>query len=100
MSQRIGALDQKMGKFSAICNFGMIASINLKFFKNVLRYNENVLSKFGFYSISVPCARANSLIWPPNAPKISDVLAPNSEILHKNLKTFIQDLNNIVFSTC
>ena len=64
LGQRIGARDQKMGKFSAICNFGMIASINLKFFKNVLGYNENVLYKFGFYSISVPCARANSLIWP------------------------------------
>ena len=64
LGQRIGARDQKMGKFSAICNFGMIASINLKFFKNVLGYNENVLCKFGFYSISVPCAIANSLIWP------------------------------------
>ena len=64
MGQRIGARDQKLGKFSAICNFGMIVSINLKFFKNALRYNENALSKFGFYSISVPSARANSLIWP------------------------------------
>ena len=32
LGQRIGAQDQKMGKFSAICNFGNIASINLKFF--------------------------------------------------------------------
>ena len=43
LAQSIRAWDQKMGKFSAICNFGMIASINLKFFKNVLGYNENFL---------------------------------------------------------
>ena len=53
-----------MSKFSAICSFGMMASINLKFFKNVLGYNENVLYKFSFHGISVPCARSNSLIWP------------------------------------
>ena len=61
LAQSIGAWDQKMGKFSAICNFGMIASIKLNFFKNAPGYNENVLYKFGFYSISVPCAKANSL---------------------------------------
>ena len=70
LEQRIGACDQKMGTFSAICNFGMIASsINLTFFKNVLGYHENVLYKFGFYSTNVPCARANSLIWPKMAQK-------------------------------
>ena len=49
--------------------FRMIASINLKFFLNVLGYNENALYKFGSYSISFPCARANSLIWPKMPPK-------------------------------
>ena len=75
LGQRIGAQDQKMGKFSAICNFGNIASINLKFFKNVLGYNEHVLYKFGFYNISVPCLRANSLIW-PKMPQTSGTLWP------------------------
>ena len=75
LGQRIGAQDQTMGKFSVICSFGMIPSINLKFFKNVLGYNENVLYKFGFYSISVPCARANSLIW-PKMPQKSEMFWP------------------------
>ena len=94
LDQRIGAWDQKMGTFSAICNFGMIASINLKFFKNVLGYHENVLHKFGFYSKNKFSNLAQ------NGPRIWDVLAPNLGILHKHLKAFIQDLNNIAFSTC
>ena len=67
-----------MGKFSAICNFGMIPSINLKFFKNILVYNENVLYKIGFYSISVPCARGNSLIW-FKIPQKSGTLWPQNQ---------------------